>query len=1342
MSTSVGQLTIDMAANVLRLQKDMDAARSIVERSTKAIESAVSNTLGFLGVGLSAAAFTTWIKGAIDAADETNKMAQKMGLAVKDVGGLELAFKQSGLQAGDMTTSIAKLAKGVAEGNIGLRALGINTTAVGGGLKDTKTILYEVADKFKDMPDGVNKTALAIEIFGKSGAQMIPLLNGGAQAMREMAEMADKLGLSIDEKTAKSAEQFNDTLELISLGSRGYANQLMGHLLPALNSVASAFLETKTSGDGAASSGGKLKVIADVLGFALRGLYTAGVGIIEVFTTIGKTWGMVFAALAAALRGDFSGAMEVIRAGMADIGNGWRSTAASVKAAWSDQSSAAVEAGAKIIGIGRNLLAEQKAREEAAKKGADAAKKAMEEFIRLREKLLGKESGVDADFIKTLQMIEVQGRKFGLTLAEITHLKELYIKTQPYMVKALEAERKQTEEAAEAYDNLLKSIRDRIEDIDKEAEKERDAAKAIGLTRVQVAALEAAKLREMAISKERRAGVMDDIDLSGQMSKALRDEAAALRNKAAAVEDRAKREDAYDEEKKRLEETKDLIKSMDETAHDVFTNIWKGGSDVWRKLKDTAKATFFDWLYSMTVRKWIINIGTSVTGGGSTGSSILQAVSGGGGGGGILSTLGSLGGLLGTFGGGLSAGFGGLMGSIGSLFGAAGTGATLGGAMSAGTIALGSGNILGALGTFAGALGPIALAVGLIASFMQRKGGDKSDGVFGTINSGIGQGDRSTELDSAVATAAGGIQTMFDQITGSMGITGTGVNFGMGVSTDPKGDSPTFLDVTASRNGQTIWTELNRNVGRSEQELKDAITKAGSAAVIGGLKAISDTLPEAVQAVLSSGGTADEQITQLTAIIDSANAFRAAAEAWPLSQIKGLSFDVSAALVSLMGGLQESLNLTSTYIQNFYSEEEQRAQAVRNIQKVLADAGAAYSTSMIEAATREQFRALVEAQDLTTEAGRMMYAALMRVAGAFAELHPVVEEVAEEVVVEVTTIFDTINERLAANRAAAAEFTQQARGIMTGNLSNAVQAAQAELDNLRKQYDAAVLVDNQRKVANLERARAEAASLRALSDQYALTGRSIRDSAAISSKMLASATPANAAEAAQAYMANARDGATSQLDYILRIAQGRSVLNNQAKSVEERAVVAMNTNTASLEALTEALRAAERKLGVAQFNQSTFNPNANTPGTQEYTDAQNRRWVGFHMSRMGSQAGSWDEYIRQMGWSTADVERFTALYNQYAPQVEAEQNLWNQMVPSYDVGTSWVPHDGPAMLHAGEAVLTRSENQQRLSGDKDVVDLLETLNLRMARVEDDNKRMRLVLEGAAKGEVTLTTSGG
>jgi hypothetical protein len=70
----------------------------------------------------------------------------------------------------------------------------------------------QAADGFAHMPDGVEKTRLAIALFGRSGKDMIPMLNLGSQAIRDMMDAADRLGVTISAQTSESLHVFGQRI--------------------------------------------------------------------------------------------------------------------------------------------------------------------------------------------------------------------------------------------------------------------------------------------------------------------------------------------------------------------------------------------------------------------------------------------------------------------------------------------------------------------------------------------------------------------------------------------------------------------------------------------------------------------------------------------------------------------------------------------------------------------------------------------------------------------------------------------------------------------------------------------------------------------------------------------------------------------------------------------------------------------------------------------------------------------------------------------------------------------------------------------------------------------------
>ena len=157
----IGALEFQMMADLVPLKRDMDQAKSLIGGSLDGIKGLFAGALGGLAAGLSVAAFTGWIKGAIDAGDATKAFSQKTGIAANDVAGLQLAFKQGGVAGDALTGSMAKLSKQVVEGNSAFESLGVKTRNADGSLRTSKDVLYSLADAFSGMGDGARKSALA-----------------------------------------------------------------------------------------------------------------------------------------------------------------------------------------------------------------------------------------------------------------------------------------------------------------------------------------------------------------------------------------------------------------------------------------------------------------------------------------------------------------------------------------------------------------------------------------------------------------------------------------------------------------------------------------------------------------------------------------------------------------------------------------------------------------------------------------------------------------------------------------------------------------------------------------------------------------------------------------------------------------------------------------------------------------------------------------------------------------------------------------------------------------------------------------------------------------------------
>lgn len=219
--------------------------------------SSVQSLGAALGVTLSAAAFAAFVKGAADTEDQLGKMAQKAGLSVEALSALkysgalaDVSLEALGIGLKQLSRSMFDAQSGSGDAAAAFRALGIQVTDARGQLKPTEQQLLELADRFARMEDGAGKTALALKIFGKSGADMIPLLNQGADGIRANTEEARKLGIVISTEAAKQAEEFNDNLRKLHESSAALSRELAGPLIKALSDTAAEFIKARKEGEG------------------------------------------------------------------------------------------------------------------------------------------------------------------------------------------------------------------------------------------------------------------------------------------------------------------------------------------------------------------------------------------------------------------------------------------------------------------------------------------------------------------------------------------------------------------------------------------------------------------------------------------------------------------------------------------------------------------------------------------------------------------------------------------------------------------------------------------------------------------------------------------------------------------------------------------------------------------------------------------------------------------------------------------------------------------------------------------------------------------------------------
>lgn len=272
----------------------------------------VNGVLANLGVGVSVAGLTAMVKSAIDTGDALDEMSQRVGVSVETLSVWKPAAEQSGVSGESfekglrkLSTTMLEAATGSEDAARGFSAVGIEFKNQDGTLRATDQVLLDLAERFKAMPDGAEKTALAVQLFGKSGAELIPFLNQGRDGINELADEMQALGVQMSSETAAQAGNFNDALDKLKLATTSIGNQIIASLLPALNDMAAGMVES-------AKQGGTLRTILDGVVLVLKTLALGAATVGKAFVALGEAIGAGVAAAVEALKGNTEGAKAII----------------------------------------------------------------------------------------------------------------------------------------------------------------------------------------------------------------------------------------------------------------------------------------------------------------------------------------------------------------------------------------------------------------------------------------------------------------------------------------------------------------------------------------------------------------------------------------------------------------------------------------------------------------------------------------------------------------------------------------------------------------------------------------------------------------------------------------------------------------------------------------------------------------------------------------------------------------------------------------------------------------------------------------------------------------------
>src|SRR5262245_16383635 len=375
----------------VKLAQESLAQLKQLKQTTKELESgfgSLTDMVKGFGAGLlsafSVGAVVAAVHQAISAVDELGAAAQRVGLGVEQFSALAYAAEQSDMAMADLEIGLKELQKTMVEtGTKGadvLAALGIDKT------KPQIEVLKDFAEAFKTIHDPALRTNALLEVFGKSGLKLRPLLEQGAIGIDELMRKARELGFVISEETNKAFSDLDNTIKDSKKSTSTLTRDLTMGLAPALTDVLKAF-------QGASKEGEAFKTIGEALGIALRIVGSAAAVIGAAFKQVITVWAALRDSAERLKNRDLAGVRDVLGKMNEDLDKNREQLLATQRAMWgvkppidaateaTDANSAANRNNDRAV---RDALAGQEALKKAHQKRIDdvlALNKAIEDQI-------------------------------------------------------------------------------------------------------------------------------------------------------------------------------------------------------------------------------------------------------------------------------------------------------------------------------------------------------------------------------------------------------------------------------------------------------------------------------------------------------------------------------------------------------------------------------------------------------------------------------------------------------------------------------------------------------------------------------------------------------------------------------------------------------------------------------------------------------------------------------------------------------------------------------------------------------------------------------------------------
>jgi len=254
---TVGDIAIVVGADVGPMVRELGKGKGALSdfgKSGSRMGGLLGTAMGkaAVGVGVAATAIIALTKVSMSNIDALSKQARALGISVASFQSMAMVAEEAGVQSDQLSKILIKMQDNIASLGTGTKAQVAQFAALGLSMSDLAGLGADeqfalIAERMAALTDPTERTAAALNLFGKSGADAITMLDGFGAAAEEAAAFQAKFGIAVSDIDAQNIEAANDAMGRLGMAMSGLGNVLAATFAPAIEGAANGIANLAAS---------------------------------------------------------------------------------------------------------------------------------------------------------------------------------------------------------------------------------------------------------------------------------------------------------------------------------------------------------------------------------------------------------------------------------------------------------------------------------------------------------------------------------------------------------------------------------------------------------------------------------------------------------------------------------------------------------------------------------------------------------------------------------------------------------------------------------------------------------------------------------------------------------------------------------------------------------------------------------------------------------------------------------------------------------------------------------------------------------------------------------------